>query len=303
MMHLFRQFTTLAETCNYRKASELLNISQPALTKNIKKIENEFGCQLFERSNRGCSLTSSGRIFLKYINRFNSDMKLLRNELEKDMATKKTITMAFGNMWLVLYASKIILKIEEELNDNIIITARRGSSWNVIHDILSGDCDIFLGNILNNSDPRLVFKPLMQTHHCIFAKRDHPLFNIRDSKITLDDFAKYKWLILGSSDSLKGNIIPNMLKQIISNNEICGMDSLFVILEILQNSDALILMPWQVGQQLIKYDIVQVDNHSIQFPEYTTGIIFREEMLDKSGFSEIINIISNFFISPDSIKF
>jgi DNA-binding transcriptional LysR family regulator len=53
-------FTTLAETLNFRRAAERLNISQPPLTVAIRKLEEELGAPLFTRNPRGVALTAAG---------------------------------------------------------------------------------------------------------------------------------------------------------------------------------------------------------------------------------------------------
>ena len=50
----------LRETGNITKASELLFISQPALSKRIRNLEEEFGVKLLLRSARGVEFTSEG---------------------------------------------------------------------------------------------------------------------------------------------------------------------------------------------------------------------------------------------------
>lgn len=64
---LYRIFCTVANVSNITKASIELNISQPAISKSIKKLENELGGQLFVRTKRGVILTEEGKEFHKYI--------------------------------------------------------------------------------------------------------------------------------------------------------------------------------------------------------------------------------------------
>lgn len=58
-------FTTLAETLNFHRAAERLNISQPPLTVAIRKLEDELGTPLFNRGPRGVSLTPAGEAALE----------------------------------------------------------------------------------------------------------------------------------------------------------------------------------------------------------------------------------------------
>lgn len=57
-------FVTVARAGGMRPAAKLLNITQPALTTRIRRLEDEIGFALFERRGRGLSLSERGRLFL-----------------------------------------------------------------------------------------------------------------------------------------------------------------------------------------------------------------------------------------------
>lgn len=62
---LLKSFVTLAESLHFGEASRQLHLSQPALTKQIKRLEAHVGAPLFNRSRHGTDLTDVGRLLLE----------------------------------------------------------------------------------------------------------------------------------------------------------------------------------------------------------------------------------------------
>jgi len=82
MLHFKLQvFHTCAENLSFTKASEKLFITQPAVTKNIKELENQMGIKLFERNRNGISLTQAGAVLFKYTGKFLEMNKKLEYEI------------------------------------------------------------------------------------------------------------------------------------------------------------------------------------------------------------------------------
>lgn len=65
MDYRLKVFAVAASTLNFSKASEILGISQPAITKHVQGMEKEYGVKLFSRRGAKLSLTYQGEIFLK----------------------------------------------------------------------------------------------------------------------------------------------------------------------------------------------------------------------------------------------
>jgi DNA-binding transcriptional LysR family regulator len=68
-------FAAVAETENFRRAADQLRIAQPALSRQIKALEDELGVLLFERLPRGARLSAAGRGFLHDTQRILEDIQ------------------------------------------------------------------------------------------------------------------------------------------------------------------------------------------------------------------------------------
>jgi DNA-binding transcriptional LysR family regulator len=77
-------FRTVAQHLSFRKAAEQLFLTQPAVTLQIKALEDDLGVRLFERAPKGVSLTPQGSLLLRYA-REAADLVA---EAEKELASK-----------------------------------------------------------------------------------------------------------------------------------------------------------------------------------------------------------------------
>jgi DNA-binding transcriptional LysR family regulator len=82
-----RYFCVLAEQLHFTKAALLLNVAQPALSHQIKQLEEELGTQLVERTNRRVRLTAAGEVFLARAARILEQI---------DQATRETVRAGQG---------------------------------------------------------------------------------------------------------------------------------------------------------------------------------------------------------------
>lgn len=63
-----KYFQTIAQEEHMTRAANKLHVSQPSLSKTIKRLEEELGVELFHRSGKNISLNQNGRIFLRHVN-------------------------------------------------------------------------------------------------------------------------------------------------------------------------------------------------------------------------------------------
>lgn len=78
-----RHFVTIAQTLSFTKAAELAHISQPALSYQMKRLEEELAVKLFSRRGRSIALTPEGEIFLpmaqSLLARANEAVRMVRD--------------------------------------------------------------------------------------------------------------------------------------------------------------------------------------------------------------------------------
>ena len=78
-------FRAVADHLNFRKAAEHLFLTQPAITLQIKALENDLGVRLFDRSANRVTLTPQGRILLRYANKIAT----LASEAEQQLGSEQ----------------------------------------------------------------------------------------------------------------------------------------------------------------------------------------------------------------------
>lgn len=101
-----KYFSTAAAHEHITKAAELLHIAQPALTQSIRRLEEELGVTLFDRSGRNIVLNETGKIFLKRITPILAELENLPDEIRETAGIfRRTIHIN------VVAASALITKI------------------------------------------------------------------------------------------------------------------------------------------------------------------------------------------------
>ncbi len=82
-LSLYKVFYTVANSRNISKAAAELFISQPAISKSIRKLEQSLGVTLFSRNSRGVQLTEEGEILYEYVERAFNSLQFRRGAAEK----------------------------------------------------------------------------------------------------------------------------------------------------------------------------------------------------------------------------
>lgn len=208
---LYRVFYTVANTGNITKAAEELMISQPAISKSIKNLEEQLGGQLFIRTKRGVILTEEGKEFYKYIshaleyiynaeNRFTDLINLNVGTIKIGVST--TLTREFLIPYLEEFHEKYP-KIDIE-----IITTLTSE---LIPKLKKGLIDVIIFNVANELiDKDIELIECASVQDCFVVNKKYK--DLVNKKISLKDLNKYP-LILQSKKSSTRLLLDNLTKE------------------------------------------------------------------------------------------
>jgi LysR family transcriptional regulator, hydrogen peroxide-inducible genes activator len=94
-MHQLRYVVALARARNFSRAAELCHVSQPSLSQQVQKLEDELGERLFERTRRDARLTVAGEAFLRRAAAILEEVEAARREIS-EVQDLKTGTLRLG---------------------------------------------------------------------------------------------------------------------------------------------------------------------------------------------------------------
>lgn len=192
-LELYRIFYVVAQTGNITKASDLLCISQPAVTKQIKNLENQLNTTLFIRTKKGVILNECGqKIFLKV-----KQALTLFEEIEgitKEFTSLNSGTIKIGTSTTLI--RKYLLKYIEIFHNkypNVIVDIYTDPTKELIKKLKNGSIDIIIGKIPYTLDKDLNYDQLGKTKYIFIANKKY--FNLKDSLISPRELENYPILL------------------------------------------------------------------------------------------------------------
>ncbi len=191
-----KAFVILAESSSFNNAAKLLNITQPALTRRIKKMEEDLHIQLFERTTRKVTLTKAGKRLLpearELIKKFDETLFNIRdmNAYHRGMVTLACIPTA------VFYFLPLAIGKFNELYPNIKVRILEQGTNNCMESVLCNESDfgINMNNVTNSS---IDFSPLVNEPFVLACRRDHPL--AKKQLVEWQELVGYKMIGVRSS--------------------------------------------------------------------------------------------------------
>ncbi len=195
------QFITVARHGNLTKAAETLNLSQPALSRAIQKLEDQLGKPLFERKPRGVVLTEFGMLFHE---RAKEILHLVADTLTELSESDKTGTIRLGAIPTIApYFLPSFLRYCANRHPEITISVTEGTTKSLAKAVDDGDLDLALV-ALPLDYPYLDVEKLFDEELFLVVSSANPLANAES--IIANDLESSPFIQLSEAHCLAGNV-------------------------------------------------------------------------------------------------
>lgn len=190
---------TVADTGTITEAANRLYISQPSLTNAIRELEKEMNIVIFNRTNKGISLSKEGEIFLGYARQILEQAAILEDKYKSGNGGKKQFCVSTQHYSFAVNAFVDLIK--EYGQDEYDFSLRETQTYEIIEDVARMRSEIgilFLNDfnekvlmkILKSHD--LDFNQLFVAKPHVFISRKHPL--AEKNVITNEELELYPYL-------------------------------------------------------------------------------------------------------------
>ncbi len=201
-----KYIVTIADKGKISEAASEHFISQPSLTNAVREVEDELGFAVFNRTNRGISLTGQGRRFLAYARQVVEQMSILENTFLSEQMTKQHFQVSAQHYSFVVNAFVELLK--EYDFPEYDVTLRECRTAEIIDDVRNARSQIGV-LYLSDFNEKVIRKNLKESHldyhelftaspH-IFISSGHPLASHK--LIELSDLEEYPRLSFEQGDN------------------------------------------------------------------------------------------------------
>jgi DNA-binding transcriptional LysR family regulator len=154
-LHQIRYFLALASTLNFTRAAEMCNVTQPALTKGVQKLEQELGGQLIYRERQLTQLTDLGKVVLPMLERTLDSTEAVRRRA-REFRQRKVAPLAIG-LAPSISASLVLEPIAEirKFVPGLHVELREEPANRLVELLLEGDISAALVGDLDDKPERI----------------------------------------------------------------------------------------------------------------------------------------------------
>jgi DNA-binding transcriptional LysR family regulator len=175
MLDHLRVFAAAATYQNVTRASKELHISQPAVTKHLRLLEESYNAKFYTRGGDGIELTQIGRDFLRDVRRFLKHHERLQQKTRDAILRSKTVSLRVGGSYSpsVSLLPSLVANFKRS-HPNVESTLHTGTRADIERMVVNSEIDIA---IINNapSSRRLTIEPFRWEPLVAFVSKTHPL--------------------------------------------------------------------------------------------------------------------------------
>jgi DNA-binding transcriptional LysR family regulator len=167
-------FRAVAEEKSFTRAAERLHVSQSAISRQVKLLEEELGGRLLHRGARGATPTAPGELLLRLANRVHRDMRDVMSQIaETHGLLRGSLTLA-GGMTVCMHVLPRVLKQYKRLYPGVELRVVSGPSESILRQLRAHTVDMALLT-LPLSDPDLEVVPVLDEEMVVVTAPGHPL--------------------------------------------------------------------------------------------------------------------------------
>jgi DNA-binding transcriptional LysR family regulator len=176
-LHQVRYFLAVASTLNFTRAAEQCNVTQPALTKGVQKLEQELGGQLIYRERQLTQLTDLGKEVLPMLERILISAEAARRRAQ-EFQRKEIASLKIG-LAPSISASLVLDPIAEiaKFIPGLHVELREGSAEKLVDLLLEGNINAAMVGDVQNIPVRIDDWSLFEERYVAVLARTHQLAN------------------------------------------------------------------------------------------------------------------------------
>lgn len=183
-LHQLRALVAIHETGSLQDASAVLHLTQSALSRAIKELENELGITLLVRSNKGMTLTEYGQRMLGHSRQALESVRRARQEIEdmKGLVVSE-ITIGVTPVTALLQPLKQVLLDFQQAYPQATLKVLEMRPTQLLQHLRDGLLDFALTSQLPASTVGLDWQPLCRIAGVVVVRKDHPLRNVKSLRL------------------------------------------------------------------------------------------------------------------------
>ncbi|WP_138754811.1 LysR family transcriptional regulator [Paenibacillus sinopodophylli] len=219
---------TISKTMSFRKAGELLNLTQPAVSAQIKSLEDEFKTVLIDR-NQPVTLTDHGQVFLEHAEQILTIVDELKQKLSDMNLTPQGHILLGTTSSIAIQILPRVLSYFQNQFPQIKTTIHSMPSSQVMTSVENGSVDIGI-TYLTEKNPNVSSSVLYYDTFELVVSPAHPMSRLDHTTVdTLKDIP----MIMLAPDTLgrkfvdqifkKFNVQPNVVMEVSSSEEVKRM--------------------------------------------------------------------------------